>query len=213
GLLGLVLAGLLAAMMSSVSATFNSASTLITMDFVKKMRPNMTSEQLVRSGQIATVVLVVLASLWAPQIERFGSLFRYLQLVLAYICPPVVAVFILGLFWKRASGTGAFAALMSGFAIAIFLIISSAQELVPAVNEIHFLHMAFFLFLICMTIHMVVSLMTPPAGEEQIRDYTWRKEMFTAETEELKALPWYLNYRYQAIILLIVTAIIVGSFW
>ena len=105
GLLGLVLAGLLAAMMSSVSATFNSASTLITMDFVKKFNPEISDKQLVRSGQIATLVLVVLASLWAPQIDRFGSLFKYLQLVLSYICPPVVAVFILGLFWKRMNGT------------------------------------------------------------------------------------------------------------
>jgi SSS family solute:Na+ symporter len=101
GLLGLVLAGLLAAMMSSVSATFNSASTLITMDFVQKINPKLTSQQLVRVGQIATLVLVVLASAWAPQIERFGSLFKYLQIVLSFICPPVVAAFILGLFWKR----------------------------------------------------------------------------------------------------------------
>ena len=114
GLLGLVLAGLLAAMMSSVSATFNSASTLITMDFIQKAKPDMTSKQLVRTGQIATLFLVVLAAAWAPQIERFGSLFQYLQLVLAFICPPVVAVFVLGLFWKRASANGAFAALMTG---------------------------------------------------------------------------------------------------
>jgi len=107
GILGLVLAGLLAAMMSSVSATLNSASTLVTMDFVKQLRPNLTSQQLVRVGQIATIVLVVLAALWAPQIEKLGSLFKYLQLVIAYICPPAVAVFMLGLFWKRMNGHGA----------------------------------------------------------------------------------------------------------
>ncbi len=74
GLLGLVVAGLLAAMMSSISATFNSASTLITMDFVYKLRPNMTSQQLVRAGQIATLVLVILASLWAPHKLRNSAI-------------------------------------------------------------------------------------------------------------------------------------------
>ena len=80
GILGLVVAGLLAAMMSSVSATFNSASTLITMDFVKQLRPSMTSKQLVRAGQIATLILVVLASMWVPFIERVSdSLWRCIR--------------------------------------------------------------------------------------------------------------------------------------
>ncbi|MCB0644394.1 MAG: sodium:solute symporter, partial [Phaeodactylibacter sp.] len=112
GMLGLVLAGLLAAMMSSVSATFNSASTLITMDFIKQFRPGMTSQQLVRSGQIATLVLVVLASAWAPMIENASSLWVYLQQVLVYICPPVVSTLILGLFWKRANSNGSIASLL-----------------------------------------------------------------------------------------------------
>ncbi|MEL6805320.1 MAG: hypothetical protein AAFO91_16230, partial [Bacteroidota bacterium] len=112
GLLGLVVAGLLAAMMSSISATFISASTLITMDFVNKLRPNMSSRQLVRRGQIATLVLVVLASVWAPFIGRYGDLFRYLQDILGYIAPPIVSAFILGLFWPRANGNGSFASLI-----------------------------------------------------------------------------------------------------
>ncbi len=308
GLLGLVLAGLLAAMMSSVSATFNSASTLITMDFVAKMRPNITSQQLVRVGQISTAVLVVLASLWAPQIGRFGSLFEYLQRILAYIAPPVVAVFVLGLFWKRASPTGSIVSLLSGFVLAIFLIVvainretyvgdytSFAQEstamqsyyqgaaeptieaieiivnnrsfesriarrLEPLaeqnpqglaadalaaiqrtgdddtelfqqlygqydayvdqlpgwmqlISSIHFLHMAFILFMVCLLIHFFVSLATPPASAEQVEHYTYRREIFAAETEELRGLPWYKNYRILAVILLIATAIIVISFW
>jgi len=93
GVLGLVVAGLLAAMMSSVSATFNSASTLITMDFVKQLKPQMTSKKLVRVGQIATLILVILASAWVPVIERVSdSLWGYLQLVIAFTCPPAVAV-------------------------------------------------------------------------------------------------------------------------
>ena len=213
GLLGLVLAGLLAAMMSSVSATFNSASTLVTMDFVKPLWPGLTSQQLVRVGQISTLVLVVLASAWAPQIERFGSLFEYLQRVLAFICPPVVAAFLLGLFWTRATATGAFTALISGFFFAVFLILSLALEISPFLNEIHFLHMAFYLFLICMMIHILVSLATTPPSVEKVSEYTWNVGIFKAETKELKGLPWYKNYRIQAVILLIITAIIVITFW
>lgn len=213
GLLGLVLAGLLAAMMSSVSATFNSASTLITMDFVQKARPNMNGKQLVRVGQIATVVLVVLASAWAPQIEHFGSLFQYLQLVLAFICPPVVAVFVLGLFWKRASATGAFAALITGFFIALFLLFSNVYDLSPFVNDIHFLDRAALLLLICMIIHIMVSLMTPGPDEEVVRQYTWRKSVWTDETAELAELPWYKNYRILSLILLVITAALVAWWW
>ncbi len=225
GVLGLVLAGLLAAMMSSVSATFNSASTLVTMDFVQKMRPGLTSQQLVRVGQITTLVLVVLASAWAPQIERFSSLWEYLQLVLAFICPPVVSVFILGLFWGRANSTGAIVSLLTGFVLALFLVITStiattaeATGTEPAgwisfLNGIHFLHRAFFLFVICASIHIVVSLATPPPPEMKVEEYTWKRSMFTAETAELKGLPWYQNYRILAVILLIVTAIVVGAFW
>ena len=213
GILGLVLAGLLAAMMSSASATFNSASTLITMDFVKKFRPNFTSQQLVRSGQVSTLVLVVLASLWAPQIERFGSLFQYLQIVLSFIAPPVVAVFILGLFWKRASATGAFISLMAGFAFGVFMIFANVYGFAEALTSIHFLHMTFYLCVFCMIVHTVVSLATPAPSTAQVEGYTWSPRLFREETEELSPLPWYLNYRYQSVILLIVTAVLVGYFW
>jgi SSS family solute:Na+ symporter len=213
GLLGLVLAGLLAAMMSSVSATFNSASTLITMDFIQKARPDMTSKELVRAGQISTIVLVVLAAAWAPQIERFGSLFQYLQLVLAFICPPVVAVFVLGLFWKRASANGAFAALMVGFSIAIFLLLSNVYDISPYVNDIHFLDRAALLLLICAIVHIAVSLQTEGPSEAVIANYTWRKSVWTEETEELKALPWYQNYRILSLILLTITIALVAWWW
>lgn len=214
GVLGLVVAGLLAAMMSSVSATFNSASTLITMDFVKNLNPDLTSKQLVRAGQIATLILVVLASIWVPFIEQVSdSLWGYLQLVIAFTCPPVVSAFLLGLFWKRANAKGAFTSLLVGGACAIFMILSASYELVPEVNELHFLAKANILFLISLIVHIVVSLATPAPPEEKIAEFTYKKELFTEETEELKALPWYKNYRILSIILLILTALLVGWFW
>ncbi len=251
GLLGLVLAGLLAAMMSSISATFNSASTLITMDFVSKLRPNLNSQQLVAVGQVSTLVLVILAAAWAPQIERFGSLFKYLQLVISFICPPVVGVFILGLFWKRANGTGAFVSLIIGFLIAAtFLGFEAGKEalrseaveyvrvnvsndiaspefgealgtyvdsnisaMMKGITDIHFLHKAALLMLICVILNVWVSLMTPPPSEDKIADYTWSRRLIREETKELEGLPWYQNYRVLSFLLLIATAIIVGFFW
>ena len=213
GLLGLVIAGLLAAMSSSISATLNSASTLITMDFVTKLRPNLTSKQLVRVGQTATVVLVLLAAFWTQYIEQISdSLWEYLQLVLGFIAPPVVAVFILGLFWKRANGTGAFAALLSGLVFSAFFILSTLYTISPAINSLHFLHKAPLLMLACMVVHVIVSLSSAPPKDE-VKELTWNRGLYRAETKELEGLPWYQNYRVLAVILLIVTAIVVGAFW
>ncbi|MEO1515715.1 MAG: sodium:solute symporter [Bacteroidota bacterium] len=247
GILGLVLAGLLAAMMSSVSATFNSASTLVTMDFIQKLKPNMTSNQLVRAGQITTLVLVVLASLWAPMIERFDSLWEYLQKVLSYIAPPVAAAFIVGLFWKRANGTGSFAGLLTGFFTSVVMVVAAVVDSSAAegtspdwavyLNSIHFLHFTFALFMLCVLVIIVVSLMTPAQDNvftrvasasdademegvnpgdlitDQRDNYIWSRSLVDEETIELADLPWYLNYRYLSVGLIIVTAIIVGIFW
>ncbi len=214
GVLGLVVAGLMAAMMSSVSATFNSASTLVTMDFVKQIKPGMTSEQLVRTGQITTMVLVILAISWVPIIEKVSdSLWTYLQLVIAYTCPPAVSTFILGLFWKRANGTGSIVSLLSGFSLAVLMIFSQIFDWLPEINDLHFLAKATWLFVICIMIHTVISLLTKPQSEQQIREYTYNKEIFNQESKELNGLPWFKNYRILSVILLVITAILVGFFW
>jgi SSS family solute:Na+ symporter len=213
GLLGLVVAGLLAAMMSSISATFNSASTLITMDFVNKIRPNMTSKQLVRSGQITTLVLVVLASLWAPQIGKYGNLFGYLQDILGYIAPPIVSVFVLGLFWKRANATGSFVSLMFGICMSLIWVIGIIKGVDYWFFQLHFLLRTTVLFILCLLIHIGVSLATNPPPISKTKDLTWSPRLIAEETEELKAYPWYQNYRILSLILLIITFLVVGMFW
>ena len=229
GILGLVLAGLLAAMMSSVSATFNSASTLITMDFVKKLYPNLSSQQLVRVGQVATLVLVILACAWAPQIEKFDSLFEYLQIVLSFIAPPVAAAFVAGLFSEKVNGTGAFTSLIAGFAITVVFLVMEGTGAENWFTQMHFLHRTFYLFVFCMLVNFAVSSFTEGRGttvttsdgtgntvlsfEEKIRDYTWSKRLIAEETEELSVLPWWQNYRYQSVILIVLTAILIVAFW
>jgi|TARA_B110000037_G_scaffold133982_1_gene151906 SSS family solute:Na+ symporter len=212
GILGLVIAGLLAAMSSSISATLNSASTLITMDFILKLKPNLSSKNLVKSGQVATVILVMLAAAWAPQIEKFSSLWEYLQLVLGFIAPPVVSVFLLGLFWKRGNANGAFASLLGGLILSIILILSKINHWFPAINDIHFLHTAPLLLLACLVIHICFSLLSAPPSQEKIENMTWTKAIFDSETQELNALVWYKNYRNLAVLLLLITALIVGYF-
>ena len=125
----------------------------------------------------------------------------------------MVSAFILGLFWKRANATGAFVSLISGGIFAIFMILSASYDIWPYLNEFHFLAKANILFLISVLIHVAVSLSTAEPEVEKVAEYTYRKELFTSETEELAALPWYQNYRYLAVILLTVTTGVVIWFW
>lgn len=213
GILGLVVAGILAAMASSISATLNSASTLITMDFVTKLRPDIDNKRLVRVGQITTVILVILAAAWAPQIERFSSLWEYLQSVLAYISPPIAAAFLVGLFYKRANARGAFASLLIGYAVSISFLVAKTNDWAPAITHIHFLLQVPALLLICAVANIAISASAAPPGEAVVKNYTWSREIFRAETRELAGLPWYQNYRILSVGLLAVTFAIVAAFW
>ena len=209
GLIGLVVAGFLAAMASAVSATLNSASTLVTMDFVQKFRPDLDSKALVRAGQIATVVFMVITVAWAPQIANFESLMNYMQGVLALISPPVVAIFLIGLFWKRANADGAFAALMAGLVIALFTVASQIMEISAAWNGVHFLIKAPIILAICSVIQIAVSLATAPPPAHKLVGMTWDNAVYEEDTAELAGLPWYQNYRTMAVILLVLTFAVV----
>ncbi len=216
GILGLVIAGLLAAMSSSISATLNSASTLITMDFTQKLRPDMSSKALVRAGQIATVILVILAAAWAPMIESFSSLWVYLQQILGFIAPPIVAAFVVGLFYPRANANGGFYSLVGGYAsVAVFIIWSfnTYGGIDHGANGIHFLYIVPTLFIWCCFLNIVISNMSATPPLEKTEGMIWTKEIYNAETAELEGLPWYENYRTLSVILLILTAIIVVWFW
>ncbi|MEM6262355.1 MAG: sodium:solute symporter [Bacteroidota bacterium] len=181
GLRGLVVAGLFAALMSSLSSVFNSCSTLITLDFYKKYKPHASEKQLVVVGQVATAVLVGLGLLWIPFISKLSDqLFIYLQSVQAYISPPIAAVFLLGVFFKRLNGHGAMAALVTGFILGMFRFILEifkdhlAQDsFLYSLATINFLHIAILLFVICVAVLVVVSLTTAPPDESQTRDITF----------------------------------------
>ena len=122
GLRGLVVAGLLAALMSSLSSVFNSCSTLITFDVYKKYRPQANDKELVRAGRISTIILVALGIAWIPMMQMIeGGLFQKLQSIQAYISPPIAAAFLLGIFFKKINSAGAKWALLVGAALRLWL--------------------------------------------------------------------------------------------
>lgn len=114
GIRSIILAALVAAITSTVDSILNSASTLVTMDFVKPLRPNTSDRALVFAGRLTTAIVMTVAVLWAPQIQNFPSLWTYLQSILAYAVPPTVVIFLLGIFWPRANRHGAFVTFLVG---------------------------------------------------------------------------------------------------
>lgn len=188
GLKGLAIAGLLAALMSSLSSAFNSSSTLLTIDFYQKYKPDATEKDLVVFGRIATIVLVIVSLGWIPFMNALmgGGIFHYLQSVQAYISPPIAAVFLLGLFYKWINARGAIITLWTGFAIGIFRLVmefmSNNNTITIAEGSflgyflsINFLHFALFLFLFCSAVLMAVSKMSTPQPEDQLEMVTFQR--------------------------------------
>ncbi len=206
GLLGLVLAGLIAAMMSSLDSGLNSVSTLITMDFIKKFKPDASSKSLMNMGRIVTAIVMVIAIFWAPQIGHFEKLWDYLQNTLAWFCPPIVALFVMGLFFKRTNTTGAILSIIVGFLLTAGLIgiKMSGSDIVLG----NFLYVAFWHFLICCGLLFVGSFFGENKAETELAKLVWSRSEFTEETAALKLEPWYTNYRYHGLALIIVVTII-----
>src|SRR5438874_335991 len=188
GIKGLVLAGMLAALMSSLASAFNACSTLLTWDVYRKMRPAATERQLVQVGRMSAGVMVVLGLLWIPFMKYVSSqIYIYLQSVQAYIAPPIAACFLLGLFYRRLNGAGAIASLLTGLALGLLRLIleltnkASSGGLAPGtpwhwIATINFLHYAVLLFVICTFVLFIVSMATPPPPAEKTEGLTYRKQ-------------------------------------
>lgn len=169
GLRGLVAAGLLAALMSSLSSTFNSCSTIITVDIYKRIYPRASEPHLVRVGQLATIGMVGLALLWIPNMNLVGgTLFIYLQSVQAYIAPPIAAVFLLGVLWRGATARGASAALAVGALLGLLRLLLEINAkrlgegtLLRALADENFLHIAIGIFAASVAVLVAVSLAWP----------------------------------------------------
>ncbi len=213
GLRGLVAAGLLAALMSSLASVFNSCSTLFTVDIYKKLRPNTPEKKLVRTGQIATVVVVIIGIIWIPIMANIsGVLYEYLQSVQSYIAPPITAVFLLGIFYKRINATAAFTTLVVGLIAGgsrIFLeIIKTSLDpdgLLFYLGDMNFLSFGAWFFLFCIILLIVVSLLTKEPSEEKLLNMT-----FSTITEEEKKNN-KASYNWKDILITIIVLAIVAA--
>jgi solute:Na+ symporter, SSS family len=185
GLVGLMIAALLAALMGAMSSVFNSASTLVTLDFYKKYRPQATERNLVNFGRLATGVMVLLGLAWVPFIHLISSqLYIYLQSVQAYISPPIAACFLLGILWPRLNGSGAIASLLTGFGLGAVRFVMELKErsagggyfssaFASWLVNMNFLHYAIFMFAVCSAVLIGVSLATPAPGRQKLAGLTF----------------------------------------
>ena len=185
GLRGLVVAGIIAALMSSLSSLFNSTATLFTLDIYKKIKPKVSEQKLVLIGRMATLVVVVFGLLWIPIMPMIskGGLYQYLQSVQGYLAPPITAVFLLGLFNSRINNKGATWGLSLGFFAGMLKLIIQAffgkekianPKFLAYIGDINFLYFSGILFLFCVLLICFVSYQTELPDENQIDGLTYQ---------------------------------------
>ncbi|MHC4517973.1 MAG: sodium:solute symporter [Planctomycetota bacterium] len=226
GLRGLVVGGLLAALMSSLSSLFNSCATLFTVDIYEKIQPKASEQHLVTVGRIATLAVVGMGIIWIPVMQRVsqGGLYEYLQSVQGYLAPPMAAVFILGLFFKRINGAGAVAGLGIGFVVGMIKLTIQAMtggddpwitspEWLVFVGEYNFLYATGWLLLLSIIVVVGVSLATAPPDPKQIVGLTYATA--TAEQKKESRASWGL---WEVVLTVAVLGLVVGlylyfSFW
>jgi SSS family solute:Na+ symporter len=195
GVRGMVVAGLLAALMSSLAGVFNACATLFTMDFYSRLQPGVSQHRLVWIGRVATTVMVLIGLAWIPVIQGGRGLYDYLQGVQAYLAPPIFVVFFLGIFWKRLNGAGCLAALIVGFIMGLIRLgIDTPVKLVEGfkytegswlwiLNNIFFQYYSMLILAVCMIVMVGVSYATQEPDYERISGLTFG----TVTNEQRKA--------------------------
>jgi SSS family solute:Na+ symporter len=220
GLRGIVVAALLAALMSSLAAVFNASSTLFTIDFYQKFRPNASQANLVWIGRLATAVMVIVGLMWIPVIQGARGLYDYLQGVQAYLAPPIFAVFFFGVFMRRVNAAGCLAALVSGFILGVIRLLVDTPislrvagyeqgypegSLLWIINNIYFQYYSLLIFVISSAVLIVVSYMTPPPSERQLVGLTYAT--ITSEQRRESRASWtQLDVVSTAVVLALIAA-------
>jgi len=224
GIRGLIVACLLAALMSSLASLFNSSASLFTVDIYEKLRPGKSEKHLLTVGRIATTITVGLGIIWIPVMARIsgGGLYQYLQSVQGYLAPPITAVFFLGLFWKRINSHGATWGLAGGFVLGMFKLTVQAfygsgkiesPAVLAAIGDFNFLYATGFLFVASAVIMIVASLLTPPPPDEKIHGLTYGS-IHQESAAEIKA-SWDTPNKVMAtaIVLLVGSMYVYFTFW
>jgi SSS family solute:Na+ symporter len=215
GLKGLVAGGLMAALMSSLASVFNSCSTIFTIDIYKKLRPLTEEKKLVNIGRIATILVVFLGIIWIPIMDKIGggTLYKYLQSVQSYIAPPITAVFLLGILWKRVNSKAAIVTLLSGLLVAALRIaaeinIDSLSGIAHTFAVINFAHMAIFMFAFSVIVCVSVSLLTAAPNYELIKGLafgTLTKEQKASHKDSFDTIDIVLSLTLVSVVIFILT--------
>jgi len=188
GLRGIVVAGLLSALMGSLAGVFNACSTLFTVDLYGKLKPRASQFQIVRTGRIATTVMVLIALMWIPVVQGAHSLYDYLQTVQGYLAPPIFVVFFFGVFWKRLNAKGCLWAMIVGFTLGIFRMLVDTPvtmklggfahgytpgSLLWIINNINFQYFSILITLVSAVVMVVVSYASPDPDYVRIKSLTF----------------------------------------
>jgi len=226
GLRGLIIACLLAALMSSLASLFNSSASLFTVDVYEKLRPGRSERHLLRVGRIATATVVVLGILWIPVMQKVqgGGLYQYLQNVQGYIAPPITAVFLLGLFWTRVNASGAVWGLTAGFVLGMIKLTLQtffgagegrihSPALLAAIGDFNPYYATGVLALMSAAIVVGASLMTPEPPEAQVRGLTYGSIHREAGDEIKKSWDTGNKIMAGAILALVLGLYVYFSFW
>jgi len=200
GLKGIVAAALLAALMSTVSGALNSIATLFSLDIYKRWKPDTPEKKLTSVGRVVTLVAMIAAILWSPLVSHFQSIFQGIVAIICYISPPITAVFIWGIFWKRASAAGAYATLSLGSGLGLIVFLLDWFKVKTGWN-VPSMMATFYLFAICSAILVGVSLKRPHVHTEESAKLVW-----TSPLEALRGRfsAGALDYRVVAAVLFVV---------
>ncbi len=222
GLRGLVLAGMLSALMSALASLFNSTATLFTVDFYKRLRPQSSERHLVNVGRLATAGVIVLGMLWIPFLQDLGKgqLYTYLQLVQSLLAPSIAAVFMAGIFSRRVTPASGFIGIVSGFVIGMLRLVLQALHETKGVEwpgfvqsfvDVNWLYFSFLLFVFTCVLIFVVSKFTPRAPDEQIAGLTYKSVTAQQHAEDRKSYGFWEIF-HTCVIVGIIVAIYI-YFW
>jgi len=220
GMKGLVVGGLMAALMSSLASLFNSSAMLFTIDFYKKFRPDTSEKRLVFVGRIATIVIVILGILWIPVMKSIGKvLYEYLQDVQSLLAPGIASVFLLGVFWKRTTPAAGFTGLATGFILGMTRLALKVFEsglnpdgfVYKIFIEPNWLHYEIYLFALCLAVIVVVTFFTKPPIKEKLVSLTYAYS--TPEQRAKTRASWNKWDVFNSVVILSVIVLFYIYFW
>ncbi|WP_140939306.1 sodium:solute symporter [Sphingobacterium lumbrici] len=209
GLIGVLVAALLSGLMSQISGALNSVSTMVSYDIYKQKRPQATDKQLIRAGKISAVIAMAFSLSLLPLLDKYESIFNGINDVIAHIAPPITCVFLLGVFWKKASAESSKWTLWIGSALGVVVFV--ANKLFPEtwIGQIPFMVMAFYLFVVCVVLQVTCSYLYPVRHTSVSRELYWKNPL-----EPLMGVAWkgLGNYRILSGLLLVTVVVLYGIF-